>query len=216
MFSWIRVRSCLPPLCKNMVLVITVELKHIGRWFWCPGLCFEGQGIRWHYLFCLYVPMSLWLSVHMSICLSVRLSAGLSVCLCQSVSVCQVFHPGLFLTARHGFTRGLVSYWCFATIGKSVVFMTPNISYWDQVLLKNFNWIKPVFPLPCPCPDIIFLPWITTWANTGTFKVPAYLTWLKICHFRLDPHHCNFIIRFPKLTWFTIKFIIVLSGANTK
>ena len=42
---------CFPPFCKNTFWAITFELKHIGWWFWCLGLCFQGQGISWHYSF---------------------------------------------------------------------------------------------------------------------------------------------------------------------
>ena len=79
---------CFPPFRKNAFLVITFALKLIWWWFWCLGLCSEGQELRWWHL--------LWWLVCLSvICLPVCSSVSQSVC---SVSVylqlvCLSVHP---------------------------------------------------------------------------------------------------------------------------
>ena len=73
--------------CKNTFLVITFELKHITWWFWCLGLCFEGQGTDGSICF---NGWSVCLSVHLSLSQSVPPMANPTVCLVIKVNLLTV------------------------------------------------------------------------------------------------------------------------------
>ena len=73
---WNTGTLCLPSLRSNTMMVIIYELKHIGRWFSCLGLCFQGHSIRQRHLFVGWsLRPSINLSVRLAVCrLSVRSS----------------------------------------------------------------------------------------------------------------------------------------------
>ena len=95
---------CFLPFCKNVFVAITFELKHIGWWFWCLGLCLRvKQSADTIYNLCRSVCLSFGLYVNQSNCPPVHPSTHPTVkpSVCpfnRCLSVCPSIHQFVSLT----------------------------------------------------------------------------------------------------------------------